>query len=357
MLKLNIIKKSIILLITALLLLVLLYLITFPYIVPSYKQADHIKIDITSWNSDNDIHTIENYFIEFKNYVSHVTNFKDKNGILFRNPYADTKKYVMKPGIDSLYIATDMSMAIIREFSNFVSSNDSSHLYIILKYSDWLKKNVVIENNFASWPYPFKFTKYDLDYDWCGAWALGNILSAISRSIVVSEDSAFVKLADQIVRTFSTKIEDGGILFIDKDQNYWYEEYPTIPPSHVLNGHITGLLGLYDYWRISDNPDAKTLFEKGIETVRANLDRFDSGYWSLYDVKYPYVGDYFYHKAVHLPQLRILFQITEDKFYLDYAEKWEEYFNEPYFSIFKLKMIIDGIHRRLTYKSFFTLGK
>ena len=91
--------------------------------------------------------------------------------------------------------------------------------------------------------------------------------------------------------------------------------------------------------------------------VGANIDRFDSGYWSYYDVQYPYVGDYFYHKAIHIPQLKVLNQITGDQYFLEYAEKWENYFNEPYLSIFKLKMFYDGLHRRFTYKSFFTLGK
>ncbi|MCP5063463.1 MAG: hypothetical protein GY936_13505 [Ignavibacteriae bacterium] len=335
----------------------LLYIVSFNLFAPGYLEVKNVNADITSWNKDNDISSIENYFIEFENYKSKVKNYKDANGILFRKPYTDTKKYVMKPEVDSLYTATDMSGQLIRDYSSFIATNDSSYFTRIILFSDWLKSKAVIKNNFAMWPYQFKFTKYNLDFDWCGAWALGNILSAISRRIELTNDSSFVQLANQIINSFETKIEDGGILFIDESNNYWYEEYPTIPPNHVLNGHINGVMGMYDYWRISENKNAKELFDKGVETVAKNLHKFDSGYWSYYDDEYPYVADYFYHKVVHIPQLKVLYQMTGKKIFKEYADKWETYFNEPYYTLYKLKMIYDGLHRRFTYKSFFTLGK
>ncbi|MEE9430939.1 MAG: D-glucuronyl C5-epimerase family protein, partial [Melioribacteraceae bacterium] len=279
--------------------LLLLYLCFFNYFSPGYIEVENVNVDITSWNKDNNISNIENYFIELGNYKSDIKYLKDKNGILFRKPYADTKKYIMKPGVDSLYIATDMSGYIIKDYTKFIETNDSLYFNEIILFSNWLQNNAIIKNDFVMWPYHFKFTKYDLDYDWCGSWALGNILSAISRRIELTNDSKFIELANQTVKSFETKVEDGGILFVDENKKYWFEEYPTIPPNHVLNGHINGVMGLYDYWRITKNEKAKKLFDKGIETIIGNLHKFDSGYWSYYDDEYPYVADYYYHKAVH----------------------------------------------------------
>lgn len=343
--------------VTLLVLLIIFYISLFGFFSPGYNEVKNVTVDVTSWNDDNNISSIENYFIEFKNYTSNIKHLKDKDGILFREPYSDKKKYIMKSGVDSLYIATDMSGQLIKDYTKFIKTKDSTYFTEIVLFSNWLKDNAVTKNGFAMWPYQFKFTKYDLDFDWCGAWALGNILSAISRRIELTNDSSFIELANRTVNSFETKIEDGGILFIDKSNNYWFEEYPTIPPNHVLNGHINAVLGLYDYWRITKNPKAKELFEKGIKTVEETIDKFDSGYWSYYDDEYPYVADYFYHKAVHIPQLKILYQITGKEIFDKYATKWENYFNEPYYTLYKLKMIYDGLHRRLTYKSFFTLGK
>lgn len=341
----------------ALILFLFLYIIFFNSFSPGFKEIEKVEIDTRSWNFDNDINSIESNFIELNNYKRKSAKLIDSKGIIFRKPFSDTKKYVTKPGIDTIYIATDMSGQIINNYSKFIRTRDSSYYNKVILYSDWLLKNVKVDNNFATWPHPYKFTKYDLDFDWCGSWALGNILSAVSRRIQISPDTKFTNLANQIVNTFETQIKNGGILFVDDKNNYWFEEYPTIPPNHVLNGHINGILGLYDYWRISGDKKAKYLFDKGIETTIANLDKYDSGYWSYYDHQYPYLADYYYHKAVHIPQLKILNQITGKEKFKQYYEKFEEYFKEPYFTLFKLKMIYDGLHRRLTYKSFFTLGK
>ncbi|MCB0731072.1 MAG: polysaccharide deacetylase family protein [Ignavibacteriae bacterium] len=338
-------------------LLLIFYILLFPFLEPSYNEIDNVKIDTESWNADNTIHTIENNFIDLNNYKKNVKSYLDSKGIIYRNNFSDTRKYILKPGIDTLYVATDMAGQLIKDYTKFKSEKDSSYLNTIYKYSDWLKTNAEIRNDFAVWPYHFKFTKYDMDYDWCGSWALGTILSSISRRIEISGDSSFINLAEKTVNTFETKIEDGGILYVDEDKNLWFEEYPTIPPNHVLNGHITGLFGLYDYWRITDNKKAKILFDLGIKTVVDNLDKYDSGYWSYYDQQYPYVADYYYHKGVHIPQLKVLYQITGKKIFKEYVDKWENYLSEPYFTIFKLKLIVDGLHRRFVYKSFFTLGK
>ncbi|MCB9258881.1 MAG: polysaccharide deacetylase family protein [Ignavibacteriales bacterium] len=338
-------------------LLLIFYILLFPFFEPSYSEIDNVKIDTETWNADNNIHTIENNFIDLNNYKKNVKSYLDSKGIIYRNNFSDTRKYILKPGIDTLYVATDMAGQLIKDYTKFKSEKDSSYLNTIYKYSDWLKTNAEIRNDFAVWPYHFKFTKYDMDYDWCGSWALGTILSSISRRIEISGDSSFINLAEKTVNTFETKIEDGGILYVDEDKNLWFEEYPTIPPNHVLNGHITGLFGLYDYWRITDNKKAKILFDLGIKTVVENLDKYDSGYWSYYDQQYPYVADYYYHKGVHIPQLKVLYQITGKKIFKEYVDKWENYLSEPYFTIFKLKLIVDGLHRRFVYKSFFTLGK
>jgi peptidoglycan/xylan/chitin deacetylase (PgdA/CDA1 family) len=345
------------LLITLPILLLLFYLFLFTYFEPGYKEIDKVSIETNFWNADSNIHTIESNFIEFRNYKKRVKNYVDAKGILYRKNFSDTKKYIVKPGIDTLYIATDMAGQIIKDYSSFITLRDSAYIKNIYLYSNWLKNNAVIKNNFAMWPYHFKFTKYDLDFDWCGSWALGTILSGLSRRIELSSDSNFINLAEKTVQSFETKIEDGGILFIDENNNYWYEEYPSIPPSRVLNGHINGILGLYDYWRISNNEKAKKLFDLGVKTVANNLRKYDTGYWSYYDLQYPYAADYFYHKGVHIPQLKILYQISGNHVFKEYIDKWESYLSEPYFTVFKLKSLYDGLHRRFVYKSFFTLGK
>ena len=76
------------------------------------------------------------------------------------------------------------------------------------------------------------------------------------------------------------------------------------------------------------------------------------GYWSSYDLLYDsFSAGYNYHRNIHIPQLKVLYEITEDSVFKHYIEKFEKYLNEPYLSIFKLNFTIDAIQRYLTYKN------
>ena len=92
------------------------------------------------------------------------------------------------------------------------------------------------------------------------------------------------------------------------DGGFLPEEYPTNPPSHVLNGAIFALWGCRDVAIALDDSDAAALYEEGIDTLAANLHRFDTGYWSLYDL-FPHpirnVASGAYH-LLHINQLRAL---------------------------------------------------
>jgi hypothetical protein len=88
----------------------------------------------------------------------------------------------------------------------------------------------------------------------------------------------------------------------------WPEEYPTDPPSYVLNGGIFALWGLYDVREGLGDEDAAREFEQGAGVLAANLHRWDTGYWSRYDL-FPHpvmnVASSFYH-ALHTSQLEAM---------------------------------------------------
>lgn len=337
-------------------LLLVLYLIFFDYIEPSVQKYKNVNPDVFAWNQDKDIFTIEYEFIYDKNRSLPQRLRVDSRGIIFRPRPRDLRKYVVKEDVDTFYIPTDMSGAIIILYNKYQTSPDQSYLDQIKKYAYWLKDHATIRDSIAIWTYPFGFTKYDMNPGWTGAWAMGDILSALARYYQISKDSVFLQLGQQAVKTFHTKIEDGGILAIDENSNYWFEEYPTIPKNSVLNGHINGIFGLYDFWRVTRDSLAANLIERGINTVKYNIEKYDSDYWSYYDLKYSYVTNFYYHKIVHLSQLSILYQISGEQIFNDYYNKWKSYLNQPYYFIFKFKILIDALHRRLTYKSIFTLG-
>ena len=62
-----------------------------------------------------------------------------------------------------------------------------------------------------------------------------------------------------------------------------YAEYTYAPGDKILNGFIQALVGLYDYASITKDPLGLKLFEAGDAEARAEVPRYDTGAWSLYD--------------------------------------------------------------------------
>ncbi|PID30106.1 MAG: hypothetical protein CSB55_00340 [Candidatus Cloacimonadota bacterium] len=338
------------------LLLLLFYLLGFSYIEPSVKKFEKRNLDLNLWNADGDIGNIEYYFIFDKN--SKTLNIeRDKNGIFYRlKKNFDPKKYVFDSDKDTLYMPTDMSAQIILDFNQFKISSDPAYLADIEIMKKWLLENVVFKDSLAFWRQPAGFNKYGLETGWTGAWAIGNQLSALARLYQLEPSEEIKILTEKLINNLKVEVKNGGTASFDENGNIRFEEYPSVPANSVLNGHINACLGLYDFWRVSSDPEAKKLFEAGVKTVAESLDEYDAGYWSFYDGKYSYICDYKYHNGVHVPQLKILYQITGKEIFKTYYLKWENYNNEPYFSLAKIKMLLDAFSRRLKYKSIFTRG-
>jgi hypothetical protein len=105
----------------------------------------------------------------------------------------------------------------------------------------------------------------------------------------------------------------------------WYEEYPAKAPLHVLNGHVYTLLAVLDYARVTGESAAHARWQRGVDTTLRHLQEFDTGYWSVYDLRFREPANRHYHKNIHIPQLRILAALTERAEFSDTADRWERY--------------------------------
>lgn len=91
------------------------------------------------------------------------------------------------------------------------------------------------------------------------------------------------------------------------------EEYPTDPPSYVLNGAIYAMWGMYDVASGLDDARARTEFADGACLLGDAIDRWDTGWWSRYDL-FPHpvvnVASLGYHR-LHVDQLTATLRLTE----------------------------------------------
>ena len=128
-------------------------------------------------------------------------------------------------------------------------------------------------------------------------------------------------------QAFFKPTHEGGVAFTDERGDLWFEEYIVSPPTHILNGFLWASWGVYDYFLATGNTSAQQLFTAAVRTMRANLDRYDLGFWSLYEqsgTRLPMVASPFYHQ-LHIVQLGVMYRLTGEEIFIQFAERWANY--------------------------------
>ena len=133
-----------------------------------------------------------------------------------------------------------------------------------------------------------------IDAPWPSSLAQGYCLSVLARASFLEEEfttgemKKFAELSKRALAPFRLDSNSGGFVtyFTDRISLPFYEEYPTLFPSRVLNGFMFSLLGLYDCYTVFDLKEAKTLFDEGMVTLMHVLPYYDLGNRSAYDLSH-----------------------------------------------------------------------
>lgn len=195
--------------------------------------------------------------------------------------------------------------------------------------ADWLAAHLEPNaHGLAVWNHHFNWEYRDtLKAPWYSALAQGQGISLLVRAHKESGDSRYLDAARQAFASFQQPIDKGGVSFTDESGDLWFEEYIVSPPTHILNGFIWALWGVYDYFLATREPAAQELFSRGLRTLLHNLDRYDLGFWSLYEqsgTRLPMVASRFYHQ-LHVVQLRVMHRLTDEEAFARVADRWESY--------------------------------
>lgn len=198
-----------------------------------------------------------------------------------------------------------------------------------LAASDWLCEHLETNSHgLRVWNHHFDWEyRSPLKAPWYSALAQGQGISLLVRAYRKTGANAYLEAAERVFKSFLKSTHEGGVAFRDDRGNLWFEEYIVSPPTHILNGFIWAAWGIYDYFLATQSQPARDLFEQAVTTLRANLDRYDLGFWSLYEKSntvLPMVASPFYHR-LHVVQLRVMHRMTGDEVFARYADKWETY--------------------------------
>jgi heparosan-N-sulfate-glucuronate 5-epimerase len=172
------------------------------------------------------------------------------------------------------------------------------------------------------WPY-----RQVLKAPWYSGLAQGNGLSMLVRAARSTSDAQFADAAHAAFESFTRDVSAGGVMATDEQGDLWIEEYLVDPPSHILNGFIWALWGVYDYAQWSGSPQALKIWECCLNTLERRLHEFDTGWWSLYEARNQgeeMPASRYYH-TLHITQLQVLHRQTGRQVFADAAARWQGY--------------------------------
>jgi peptidoglycan/xylan/chitin deacetylase (PgdA/CDA1 family) len=171
---------------------------------------------------------------------------------------------------------------------------------------------------------------YEIAPPWLSNLSQGEGASLLARLAVRTGEQRYADAAIWALKPLAVPVSEGGLL-ADLDGSPFLEEYPTEPPSCVLNGAIFALWGYYDVHTLVGDAEAGAEFERLTDALASNLWRYDTGYWSRYDL-YPHplanLAKPAYH-SLHVKQLRILQQLAPRPQIEQTAERFEAYQASP----------------------------
>ena len=194
--------------------------------------------------------------------------------------------------------------------------------------ADWLVNNAKDKGEYSLWEYEYPWLFYGwVSPPYSSALAQAYGLQVLILAYELTGNEKYLDLAKKIIRSFLVDYEEGGFV---TDENVGNNSLflhilakPGFPKTYVLNGHTNSLLSIWSYYEKTQDPIAKTIFDKGINYLKGNLVKYDASNWSYYDLMENWaMTDY--HKG-HIQQLKMLYQITREPILKDYADRFEKY--------------------------------
>ncbi len=144
---------------------------------------------------------------------------------------------------------------------------------------DWIVNNANQRNGFATWSYDTYNCYNDLEQEtgWVSAYGQSLLLEALMK-----DPDQYSELIKEGAYAYGVPVEEGGLAAYDCTGNVWFEEVPN--KSHIFNADILSINTLANIYSELDDKAIAALANSGINSLRGNIWRFDTGYWSKYDM-------------------------------------------------------------------------
>lgn len=244
----------------------------------------------------------------------------DENGVL-------TVDYHGVQG--KVYNPLTVASGALKYYSDYVKEIDKEQsINKFISSADWLVNNAKDKGVYSLWEYDYPWMFYGwVSPPYSSALAQAKGLQVLTLAYELTGNEKYLDVAKKTIRSFLVDYEEGGFVTHESVGNNSLFLHilakPGFPKTYVLNGHTNSLLSIWSYYEKTQDPIAKTIFDKGINYLKGNLVKYDTGNWSYYDLMENWaMTDY--HKG-QIQQFKILYQITREPILRDYADRFEKY--------------------------------
>ncbi|MDQ6600383.1 DUF6270 domain-containing protein [Bacillus salipaludis] len=230
------------------------------------------------------------------------------------------------------YYPVTISLYGLECISKFYNKKDKKYYQSFISVCDYLVKTQ--ETN-GCW-----YVNYDYHYGvkeagvckapWVSALSQGWGISCLVRAFYLTNEAKYINSAINAFKPFMKDVEEGGVQRKIFNSYIMYQEYPTEKPTHILNGFMFSLLGIFDLYKATNYEYVKELFDLGVETLINTVSMYDQGNVSSYDLTHivipgnPSKFHYGYH-LTHVKELSALNSFLKNDILSNVINRWLSY--------------------------------
>jgi len=206
--------------------------------------------------------------------VGHITSVNwetvpDENGI----PFVDYGT------ISGTYVGEQrnplkVSQWVVKYYDSFKETGNDTHKKYMINNANWLVDNAVIMGNYSILEYNFPYPPYNMPQSsWRDAYAQANAIKALTMTHEITNNKEYLDAAKLLLNSFFVEIKDGGVSYKTSDVGWWYEHYAHEggKEPRVLNAMMAAMMGIYDYYKYTNDADAIFVFKKGVTALKNDL--------------------------------------------------------------------------------------
>lgn len=224
-------------------------------------------------------------------------------------------------------------MASLMEWylDSYFQTRDTNYLNWVIKYYNKTMEISKTVDNSLLFPFEFDWV-YHVDNNnncinvikapWYSAMTQGTLLMNVTRLFEFSKDSTYLMQAEKIFNGYYNIRGKSvpWITMLDENNFLWLEEYPCDgEPTHILNGFMYSIMGLYEYYKTTLDKKALFLLKASMTTIKHNISKYrNEGGISFYSFKFK-ESKAEYH-SVHITLLRYLYHYSKDSFFNEMAD-------------------------------------